>query len=739
MKHLNTFKGLFLTLLFACTGTAFAHNFEVDGVYYNILSKTDKTVEVTYKGTSYSQYSNEYIGSIFIPESVTYNGITYIVTSIRYCAFRDCNTLTSIKISDSITSIGFEAFYGCSSLTNIEIPNSVTSIEYSAFYGCTDLTSVVIGHASIDILGSETSIGYSAFENCISLTSVVIGSNVTSIGSYAFKGCTSLKELRIEDGIETLKLSWNYCNYSSTGEGLFYDCPLKTLYLGRNLSYNVGASNYDGYYGFSPFNGKNTLTSVTIGNTVTIIGEHTFRNCYNLTDIIIPGEVTSIGEYAFYGCCGLTNIEIPNSVTSIGEGAFRGCGITSITIPNNITNIEYGTFCGCDIISITIPNSVTNIKKYAFAECYSLTSVEIPNSVTSIGEEAFGGCLKLKEVHINDIVAWCNISFSDFTSNPLYNTNNLYLNGELVTELVIPDNVTSIGNYTFYNCSNLVSVEIPNSITSIGYEAFYRCSSLSNVEIPSCVTSIDRLAFAGCNKLENIYFRSNPQIGNSAIPSTSIRHLVLDDSNRIDFNTSNKNTYSDVSYTRTSNDGKYGTIILPFAPDAASLENYAFYELAESGNGYMRFEEVTTPVSNTPYIYTLREGKENVAITGGVTTISSNIVTPEVDGWQTVGSFTNQALDTSNGNYYAFSPSKNEINKITKNLTVLPYRAYFKSDNASKSAFSVYISGTTGVKEVLSSEIDGFETEVVYDLSGRKILDPVKGGIYIINGKKVKL
>ena len=156
-------------------------------------------------------------------------------------------------------------------------------------------------------------------------------------------------------------------------------------------------------------------------------------------------------------------------------------------------------------------------------------------------------------------------------------------------------------------------------------------------------------------------------------------------------------------------------------------------------NSYIKFNEIAQPVANTPYIYTLREGKENIAITGGETTISSNIVTPEVDGWQTAGSFTNQALDTSNGNYYAFSPSKNEINKITKNLTVLPYRAYFKSDNASKSAFSVYISGTTGVKEVLSSEIDGFETEVVYDLSGRKILDPVKGGIYIINGKKVKV
>ena len=230
----------------------------------------------------------------------------------------------------------------------------------------------------------------------------------------------------------------------------------------------------------------------------------------------------------------------------------------------------------------------------------------------------------------------------------------------------------------------------------------------------------------------------NPSLGEYAIPSTAKCHLILDDGNTTDFDITNANTYADVSYSRNIAEGKYGTIILPFAPNATSLENYAFYELAESGDGYMKFEEVATPVANTPYIYTLREGKENIAITAGETTISSTVETPVVDGWQTVGSFTNQALDTRSGNYYAFSPSKNEINKITKNLTVLPYRAYFKSDNASKSAFSVHISGTTGIKEVLSSEIDGFETEVVYDLSGRKILDPVRGGIYIINGKKVK-
>ena len=335
----------------------------------------------------------------------------------------------------------------------------------------------------------------------------------------------------------------------------------------------------------------------------------------------------------------------------------------------------------------------------------------IPSNVTSIGRNAFKATLELERIIVE-------------SDNEVYDSRD-NCNAIIETET----------NTLIKGCKNTI---VPNSITNIGNNAFNECTNLKSIILPNKVTHIGDYAFWMCNELCDIKLNSNPIIGLNAIPANVICHLVLIDSNYANFNANNSNTYTDVSYMRTISEGRFGTIILPFTPNAKSLENYAFYALAESGNGYMRFEEVATPVANTPYIYTLREGKENVAMTGGVTTISSNIVTPEVDGWQTVGSFTNQALDTSNGNYYAFSPSKNEINKITKNLTVLPYRAYFKSDNASKSAFSVYISGTTGVKEVLSSEIDGFETEVVYDLSGRKILDPVKGGIYIINGKKVK-
>ena len=197
--------------------------------------------------------------------------------------------------------------------------------------------------------------------------------------------------------------------------------------------------------------------------------------------------------------------------------------------------------------------SVTSIGNLVFQACYELTSVTIPNSVTSIGEWAFAGCSGLKEVHINDIAAWCNIDFEDSDANPLYYAQNLYLNNELITELVIPNGVTSIKDYVFYNYSNLTSITIPNSVTSIGHHAFRGCSGLESIVvdpgntkydsrencnaiietesntllygcknsvIPNSVTSIGQAAFNNCSGLTSVTIgNSVTSIGNSAFYS----------------------------------------------------------------------------------------------------------------------------------------------------------------------------------------------------------------------------
>ena len=389
-------------------------------------------------------FKNSYSNPLFYAQNLYLNGklvtnlvIPNSVTEINSRAFFGCSGLASVTIGEGVTSIGESAFYGCKGLkTVINFSNLIFSkgawsngcVAYYAenvMYGVekdflfkvvngVNVLSEYIGCSANLVLpknykGEKYKIGERVFENCSNLISITIPNSVTSIGNGAFSGCTALKELRIEDG-DWLYLGCNYYDdYYNSGQGLFHDCPLETLYVGRNLSYDSGSS-----FGYSPFNSKSTLTSVTVGNSVTRIGDYAFCDCSGFTKIIIGNSVKNIGDNAFYRCYGLTSVTIPNSVTKIGYNAFSACiGLTSIEIPN----------------------SVTSIGRYAFFYCSGLISITIPNSVTSIGDMAFCYCQSLKEVHITDLYAWYNISFGDWHANPLRNSNaKLYLNGVEVTD-----------------------------------------------------------------------------------------------------------------------------------------------------------------------------------------------------------------------------------------------------------------------------------------------------------------
>lgn len=179
-----------------------------------------------------------------------------------------------------------------------------------------------------------------------------------------------------------------------------------------------------------------------------------------------------------------------------------------VTIPSTVVydnktyrvaSIGDYAFAGCrNLISVLISDGVKTIEKSAFSDCSNLASVSIGVDVTSIANWAFSGCDSLKSVHIKSVESWCKIDFGGYSANPLGCAENLYLDGELVTDLIIPNTVDAIKNYTFSNCQNLISVNISETVVSIGDWSFYDCHNLISINIPNSVTSIGESAFSIC-------------------------------------------------------------------------------------------------------------------------------------------------------------------------------------------------------------------------------------------------
>ena len=253
--------------------------------------------------------------------------------------------------------------------------------------------------------------------------------------------------------------------------------------------------------------------------TVEVTYESDIDGIYNSYsgDVVIPAtvtydnkvyKVTSIGWYAFRNCNSLTSITLPESITGFGQYAFADCSnLASITIPERVTSISHRAFNGCSsLTSITIPEGVTSIDSYAFEYCSSLNSITLPESVTSISWGVFNGCNNLTDIHIASIESWLKISIGDMGSRPNCHASNvkLYIDGEELTEIVIPSSVTYIPKFAFRNCSSLTSIIIPEGVTSIGYDAFWDCSSLTSITIPEGVTSIGSSAFRNCSSLASV-------------------------------------------------------------------------------------------------------------------------------------------------------------------------------------------------------------------------------------------
>ena len=557
-------KGRLCGLLFAllATTTLLAYDFKSGDLYYNITSSfAPYTVEVTSQLSSSPYNEGVDIITATIPETVTYNGTTYSVTSIGNRAFQYCHSLTSISIPNGVTSIGEGAFYGCSSLSSVTIPNSVTSIGEWAFEECSSLTSVTLN--SNDIVSKE----YTSSSNIHGIfgshvEEYVIGDSVTSIGSYAFYGCSSLTSITIPNSVTSIG-NWAFEEtpwYNNLSDGV--------IYIGKVL--------YE-YKGTMPAN-----TSINIKDGIVSISPLAFSDCSSLTSVTIPNSVTSIGHGAFYRCTSLTSVTIPQSVTSIEDNVFASCSsLTSITIPNSVTSIGDGAFRYCSsLTSVTIPNSVTSIRDYAFGYCSSLTSVTIPNSVTSIGEKAFyntpwynnqpDGVVYAGKVlykYKGDMPANTSIVIEEGTVSiaprAFYECSSL-------TSITIPNSVTSIGDDAFSGCTSLTSVTIGNSVTSIGDDAFSGCTSLESITIPNSVTSIGGGAFSNCSSFTSIAIPCNvTRVDKTSFSGcTSLSSVVWNAKTSIDYN---KFSDTDVYYERIS----------PFHSSKSTLKSITFGDSVE--------------------------------------------------------------------------------------------------------------------------------------------------------------
>ena len=292
--------------------------------------------------------------------------------------------------------------------------------------------------------------------------------------------------------------------------------PIEEL---RNKIYKVRAKSEN--FNDSDFSNEYILMSWTEGLKYTLSSDGTYYLCSGIgdateTDIIIRDDydglpVKAINTNAFYYNDNVTSVTIPDSVTSIGSSAFNGCGeLTSVRIGSNVKTIGNYAFYMCNKLrDITIPDSVTNIAYNAFDDCDRLESVTIGKGVKNIGTDAFYSYSIKRVNYTGDIKGWCDITFTNAYSNPVYYANGLYVNNELVTELIIPDGVTSIRKYAFMCCDSLTSVNIPNSVTSIGEDAFYLCGSLTEIVIPDSVTSIGDRGFWGKNVTSIVVSENN--------------------------------------------------------------------------------------------------------------------------------------------------------------------------------------------------------------------------------------
>lgn len=528
------------------SGSAFDGCTSLNGIYVN---ENNAKYSSDSDGILYSADKKTLIMYPIGKENVSYT-ISDNVTEIGNYAFKGSNKLKEIIICDGLKKIGQYSFLNCTNIDTIRIPKNVEQIDTGAFMA--GVKFVDVDEENINYSNDNEGVLYNAdktrmiqYPNANSRIKYVIYKNTRSIAANAFYESKSLQEITIPDSVKYIGDS-AFCGCSSLRKITLPDSVSAISYnMFKNCSQlnTINLGKYTTEIKANAFNSCSMLKELKLPDSITEIQSEAFINCSNLIEITIPGNVSEINTATFSGCRALKNVIIGESVNTIYRYAFEGCyNIETLTIPCSTTvkdktafgdagniqtlNITVGTGLFADhwkgsstskdyrpwrssvksIKRVYISEGVSKISRRTFKDCYNLEEIHIPKSIKSIDSQAFYGCEKLNKVFISSIEAWCGISFSGQNSNPLNNSAYLYLNNSLIENLVIPDGVKKIAEYSFINAKGISKISIPDSVTQIGSNAFWGTDFYNNEDYwDNNVLYINNHLIKAKNALEGYY------------------------------------------------------------------------------------------------------------------------------------------------------------------------------------------------------------------------------------------
>lgn len=454
-----------------------AHNFENN--ICKLCGVSNGAVGFTYEQRSDGKYEITGITEDNISSELTIPSKFFFgdIVAIAKNAFCQNTTIKSITISEGISEIGWNAFGDCTNLTNITLPDGLRYIRNHAFNNCTRLESITIPSTVV-------AVGKYAFNSCKNLNSITVLGDI-SIDEGAFEYCNGLNKLTATGEVASAIVKQSYSTLYSTK---YYDIDILS-----------GLNNIPD----EAFSDCKILRSVNIQDGVKKIGSYAFRNCTSLLSISIPKTLCSTGSSAFRECTALKEVNISdlNKWCEISMG-YKGNPLEYAK--KLLVNGERPTG------NIVIANGVKAIPSYTFYGC-DISSITLPESIESIGEYAFSGCTNIQSFYINDLSKWCGVVCENKFANPMYYADKTIINGNILTELVVPSNVSKIGKYAFagFNGSNIV---LNDRLNSIDEGAFYACKNTTEIKVPDSVQTIDVSAFSMCNSLKKIAI---PFIGQS--------------------------------------------------------------------------------------------------------------------------------------------------------------------------------------------------------------------------------